>query len=128
MLRHTIQRIGICFLGFFVLSGILMSSVFAQETATINAGDTSWVLTSSALVLAMVIPHPRLWLWKKPPNPGLLLKDFFLSMQYWDQPWPLFDCSTKQGLLGCRILMIFFQPYLLPCSLGACLSPDRNSR
>jgi Amt family ammonium transporter len=39
-----------------ILSAISISSVFAQETTTINSGDTSWVLTSSALVLAMIVP------------------------------------------------------------------------
>ncbi|RMH34102.1 MAG: ammonium transporter [Nitrospirae bacterium] len=32
------------------------SSVFAQEGETVNTGDTAWILTSSALVLAMTIP------------------------------------------------------------------------
>jgi len=33
-----------------------LSNAFAQESSSISAGDTAWVLTSSALVLAMTIP------------------------------------------------------------------------
>jgi len=38
---------------------VLVPSVYAQDvvsTPQINAGDTAWVLTSSALVLAMIVP------------------------------------------------------------------------
>jgi len=44
--------------GLFVLWG-MVPSVYAQDsgsTPQISAGDTAWVLTSSALVLAMIIP------------------------------------------------------------------------
>ena len=44
--------------GLFSLGG-LVPGVYAQDspgTPQISAGDTAWVLTSSALVLAMVIP------------------------------------------------------------------------
>ena len=44
------------FLVFLFLSVISTGSVFAQEMTSLNAGDTSWVLTSSALVLAMIVP------------------------------------------------------------------------
>lgn len=50
-------RIGLWFLLFMALSVTFGSSLFAQEPASpVNPGDTAWVLTSSALVLAMTIP------------------------------------------------------------------------
>ena len=49
---------GITILGLWALWG-LVPSVYAQDavsTPQISAGDTAWVLTSSALVLAMIVP------------------------------------------------------------------------
>ncbi len=56
MFIDKFNKIGVCFLCVCILSVFSMSSVFAQEDSTINAGDTAWVLTSSALVLAMIVP------------------------------------------------------------------------
>ncbi len=56
MLKHTRQWTTISVVGFFILFAISISSAFAQETTSMNAGDTGWVLTSSALVLAMIVP------------------------------------------------------------------------
>ena len=53
--RISLQYISILFS--VLLLSILTGSAFADEgTAAINAGDTGWLLTSSALVLAMIIP------------------------------------------------------------------------
>ncbi len=52
----NIKRIGVFFLGlkfFLALSG---GYAFADDASGISAGDTAWVLTSSALVLAMILP------------------------------------------------------------------------
>ena len=54
--KYIIDRWGVCFVAFTILFAISSSSAFAEETASLNAGDTSWVLTSSALVLAMIVP------------------------------------------------------------------------
>jgi Amt family ammonium transporter len=44
-------------MGGMTLAGLLIPGlVQAQDTASINAGDTAWVLMSSALVLMMVVP------------------------------------------------------------------------
>ena len=43
----------------FGLLGLAVFSAkqaFAQETTTIDSGDTTWVLTSSAIVLMMTAP------------------------------------------------------------------------
>lgn len=56
MCIDRLQRIAVCFFLIVVLCVVSMSSAFAEEKPTINAGDTSWVLTSSALVLAMIVP------------------------------------------------------------------------
>jgi len=54
---NTIYKwIGVSFVGFCVLLGISNSLAFAQEASNLSAGDTGWVLTSSALVLAMIVP------------------------------------------------------------------------
>ncbi len=51
-----VNKIVVCFFCTCMLSIFSMSSVFAQEVSSMNAGDTAWVLTSSALVLAMIVP------------------------------------------------------------------------
>ena len=56
MFSYKRDTIAVSFLVFIILSFISTSSVFAQEISSLNAGDTSWVLTSSALVLAMIVP------------------------------------------------------------------------
>ncbi len=56
MFNDKQDKIVVSFLMFMILSAISTSSVFAQEIPTLNAGDTSWVLTSSVLVLAMIVP------------------------------------------------------------------------
>ena len=53
------SRIGMIISGLVFFFGLLISPVFGQEASTtgqISAGDTAWILTSSALVLAMTIP------------------------------------------------------------------------
>ena len=47
------DTIAVSFLVFIIFSVISTSSVFAQEISNLNAGDTSWVLTSSAFVLGI---------------------------------------------------------------------------
>ena len=52
-------RIGLINTGLIFFFGFLVDPVFAQEAPSagqISAGDTGWILTSSALVLAMTIP------------------------------------------------------------------------
>lgn len=56
MFTYRLQKIPICFLGFLILSVMSISSALAEEPPTINAGNTGWVLTSSALVFAMIVP------------------------------------------------------------------------
>ncbi len=56
MFTYKFRKIGLSFFGFFILSVQSISSAFAQEGSLVNAGDTGWVLTSSALVLAMIVP------------------------------------------------------------------------
>ena len=50
------KRISVSFTGFCIFFGMSKNLAFAQEASSLNAGDTSWVLTSSALVLAMIVP------------------------------------------------------------------------
>ncbi len=50
------KRIGASFSGLCFFLGISNSLAFAQEGSRVSAGDTGWVLTSAALVLAMIIP------------------------------------------------------------------------
>lgn len=56
MFTYRLQKIPICILGFLILSVMSISSALAEEPPTINAGNTGWVLTSSALVFAMIVP------------------------------------------------------------------------
>ena len=56
MFTNRLHKITVCFFGFVILSVLSISSAIAEETAAISAGDTAWVLTSSALVLAMIVP------------------------------------------------------------------------
>lgn len=49
------DMIAVSFFAFVILSVISTSSVFAEDMSRLNAGDTSWVLTSSALALAMIV-------------------------------------------------------------------------
>lgn len=56
MFTYRLQKIPVCFLGFLILSVMSISSALAEEPPTINAGNTGWVLTSSALVFAMIVP------------------------------------------------------------------------
>ncbi len=53
---YRLDKIGVCFFGIVILCAISSSYAFAEEVSTLSAGDTSWVLTSSALVLAMIVP------------------------------------------------------------------------
>lgn len=53
--RYCRSRWG-CLLGLGVVGMFWPSVVWAQETTKISAGDTAWVLTSSALVLMMITP------------------------------------------------------------------------
>ena len=56
MFTNRLDKIGVCLFGFVILSLLSISSAFAEEIPKISAGNTSWVLTSSALVLAMIVP------------------------------------------------------------------------
>ncbi len=56
MFDYKQDTIAVSFSVFLILSVVSTSSVFAQEISSLNAGDTGWVLTSSALVLAMIVP------------------------------------------------------------------------
>ncbi len=53
-MKHTLGRC--CVLLCAVAPVLLASTVFAADAPQINAGDTAWMLTSSALVLMMTIP------------------------------------------------------------------------
>ncbi len=50
------DKIAVSFLVFLILLVISTGSAFAEDISSLNPGDTSWVLTSSALVLAMIVP------------------------------------------------------------------------
>jgi len=56
MFIYRFHRIRVSFVFLAFLTGISISSAWAEDTTIISAGNTSWVLTSSALVLAMIIP------------------------------------------------------------------------
>jgi len=56
MFIYRFHRIGVLFVFLALLSGISISSAWAEDTTILSAGNTSWVLTSSALVLAMIVP------------------------------------------------------------------------
>ncbi len=56
MLTYRLRKIGVCIFVLMILFGISSSSAWAEDISAINAGNTSWVLTSSALVLAMIVP------------------------------------------------------------------------
>ena len=56
MLLNKVDKIAIGFFWGVILSALSISSAFAEETTNISAGDTGWVLTSSVLVLAMIVP------------------------------------------------------------------------
>jgi len=56
MFNRLAYKISVSIVSIVGLLGILVPSAFAEEVSTISAGDTAWVLVSSALVLAMTIP------------------------------------------------------------------------
>ena len=56
MFTNRLYKIAVCLFRVGILACISTSSVFAEDASTISAGDTSWILTSSALVLAMIVP------------------------------------------------------------------------
>ncbi len=70
------------------------SPTFAQEaeTATINAGDTAWVLTSTALVLMMTLPGLALF------YAGLVRSKNVLSI--------LMQCMIAAGLVGVLWILV----------------------
>ena len=93
VLSSIAQRIRRC----FVFTGLLLGplSVFAQETGesiktaaveTVNSGDTSWMLTSSALVMMMTLPGLALF------YGGLVRSKNVLSV--------LMQCLISAGLIG----------------------------
>ena len=51
-----IQRWGVFWLGLAGIAWLWPAVVQAQDAATISAGDTAWLLTSSLLVLMMIVP------------------------------------------------------------------------
>jgi Amt family ammonium transporter len=74
-------------------------AVWAQETTTINAGDTAWVLTSSALVLMMVAPGLALFyggLVRRKNVLGTLMHSFILLAMISVQ-WVLWGYSLAFG-------------------------------
>ncbi|GJL61367.1 MAG: ammonium transporter [Nitrospirales bacterium] len=56
MFVRLIYTIGVSLVSIVGLLVISVTSAFAEETSSLSAGDTAWVLVSSALVLAMTIP------------------------------------------------------------------------
>ncbi len=56
MFLYQLHKIGLCFSMVVIFGALSISSACAEEIAKINEGNTSWVLTSSALVLAMIVP------------------------------------------------------------------------
>ena len=56
MIRDTIYKTGLSIFSFLGFLGLSVTSAFAEEASKISAGDTGWILVSSALVLAMTIP------------------------------------------------------------------------
>jgi len=65
---------------------IAAGAAFAQEEATLSAGDTAWVLTSTALVLMMTLPGLALF------YGGLVRSKNVLSV--------LMQCLISAGLIG----------------------------
>jgi Amt family ammonium transporter len=75
------------------------SSVQAQEAASINAGDTAWVLVSSALVLMMTVPGLALFyggLVRRKNVLGTLMHSFILLAMVSVQ-WVLWGYSLAFG-------------------------------
>ncbi|ONG47453.1 ammonia channel protein [Pseudoroseomonas deserti] len=66
-----------------LLPTLLMAApAFAQEEATVNAGDTAWMLTSTALVLMMTIPGLALFyagMVRKKNVLATMMQSFFLA-------------------------------------------------
>lgn len=61
---------------------LLAAPAFAQEEATVNAGDTAWMLTSTALVLMMTIPGLALFyagMVRKKNVLATMMQSFFLA-------------------------------------------------
>jgi Amt family ammonium transporter len=71
---------------------LLAPTASAQEAATINAGDTAWILTSSALVLMMTVPGLALF------YAGLVRSKNVLSI--------LMQCLISAGLVGVLWILI----------------------
>ena len=56
MLGHIRDKSGVSLVGLLGMLVLSTTSAFAAGESTISAGDTGWILVSSALVLAMTIP------------------------------------------------------------------------
>ncbi len=71
---------------------VLASAASAEETATLNTGDTAWLLTSSALVLLMTVPGLALF------YAGLVRSKNVLSI--------LMQCFVAAALVGVLWILI----------------------
>ena len=93
-------RVGAGSMGAFVLAGLLTPSlVQAQDTTKLNAGDTAWVLVSSALVLMMTAPGLALFyggLVRRKNVLGTLMQSFILLAMISVQ-WVLWGYSIAFG-------------------------------
>lgn len=66
----------------FLPALLLAAPAFAQEEATVSAGDTAWMLTSTALVLMMTIPGLALFyagMVRKKNILATMMQSFFLA-------------------------------------------------
>ncbi|MEE8556711.1 MAG: ammonium transporter [Myxococcota bacterium] len=87
--RGAITRFSASSMG--VLAGLLLPAV-AQAQDTLSAGDTAWVLTSSALVLMMTVPGLALF------YAGLVRTKNTLSV--------LMHCLASAGLVGILWILV----------------------
>jgi Amt family ammonium transporter len=71
---------------------LIAGTAFAQDEATLSAGDTAWMLTSSALVLLMTVPGLALF------YGGLVRAKNVLSI--------LMQCLISAGLMGVLWVMV----------------------
>ena len=98
--RYRPAIMGAGSLGGIILTGLLLPGLAqAQEAAKINAGDTAWVLMSSALVLMMTAPGLALFyggLVRRKNVLGTLMQSFILLAMISVQ-WVLWGYSIAFG-------------------------------
>ena len=99
MFIYRFHRIGVLFVFLALLSGISISSAWAEDTTILSAGNTSWVLTSSALVLAMIVPGLALFYGGMVRSKNVLstMMHSFIAMCLVSVVWALWGYSLAFG-------------------------------